>query len=89
MPRRDYIKYFARNEVDEYVGTEPEKTWGDEDLEEAFGRYRDFQPTRWVMKSEDGGNRGKGSSALVPGKEVFVAAEVSERGDGGRLLKEA
>jgi hypothetical protein len=89
MPRRDYIKHFARNEVDEYVGTEQEKTWSDEDLEEAFGRYRDFRPTRWVMKSEDEDSRGKGSLALVPGKEVFVAAELTERGDGGRLLKEA
>jgi len=87
MPRSDYIKHFARNEVDEYVGTEPERMWGDEELEEAFGRYRDFRPTRWVMKSEDGGTRG--SSALVPGKEVFDAAEVNEGGDGGRLLKEA
>lgn len=91
MPRSDYIKHFARNEVDEYVGTEPERAWGDEDLEEAFGRYRDFRPTRWVMKSEDGGARGSkgGAMALVPGKEVFVAAEEgAERGDGGRLLKE-
>lgn len=86
MPRSAYIKYFARNEVDEYVGTEPERSWGDEDLEEAFGRYRDFRPTRWVMKSEDGGSRG--GAALVPGKEVFVAAEASGRGDGGRLLKD-
>jgi hypothetical protein len=87
MPRSDYIKYFARNEVDEYVGTEPERVWGDEDLEEAFGRYRDFRPTRWVRMSGDGGK--KGDSALVPGKEVFVAAEASETGDGGRLLNEA
>jgi hypothetical protein len=87
MPRRDYIKYFARNEADEYVGTEPEQSWNDEALEEAFGRYRDFKPTRWVMK-EDGDSRGKGSASLVPGKEVFVAAEVCERGDGGRLLNE-
>lgn len=86
MPRSDYIKYFARNEVDEYVGTEPERPWGDEDLEEAFGRYRDFRPTRWVMKSEDGGSWG--ASALVPGKEVFVAAEASGSGEGGRLLKD-
>jgi len=87
MPRRDYTKYFARNEADEYVGSEPEKTWSDEDLEEAFGRYRDFQPTRWVRKSGDKG--GRGTSALVPGKEVFAAVEVSEGGEGGRLLNEA
>jgi hypothetical protein len=88
MPRRDYLKYFARNETDDYVGTEPEKSWNDDDLEEAFGRYRDFKPTRWVMK-EDGNSRGKGSASLVPGKEVFVTAEVSERGDGGGLLNES
>jgi hypothetical protein len=87
MPRSDYLKHFARNEVDEYVGTEPERRWGDEELEEAFGRYRDFRPTRWVMKSEDGGARG--TSALVPGKEGFDAVEVTEGGDRGRLLKEA
>jgi len=87
MPRSDYIKHFARNEVDEYVGTEPERVWGDEELEEVFGRYRDFRPTRWVRMSGGGGRRG--SSALVPGKEVFAAAETSEMADEGRLLKEA
>lgn len=59
MPRGDYIKFFARNEVDEYVGTEPERAWSDDDLEEVFGRYRDFRPTRWVMKSEEGERGGR------------------------------
>jgi hypothetical protein len=85
MPRSDYLGYFARNEVDEYVGTEPERSWNDEELEEAFGRYRDFQPTKWVKRSEGVG----GPSALVPGKEVFVAADASEEGDGSRLLDKA
>lgn len=86
MPRRDYTKYFARNEADEYFGTEPEKTWSDEDLEEAFGRYRDFQPTKWVRKSGD--KEGRGTASLVPGKEVLAAAEASEGWEGSRLLKE-
>lgn len=83
MPRSDYLKYFARNEADEYVGTKPEKSWNDEELEEAFGRYRDFRPTKWVRSEA-----GRGSSALVPGNEVFAAAEANEVGDGSRLLNE-
>lgn len=79
MPRSAYLKYFARNEADEYVGTEPEQTWNDEELEEAFGRYRDFLPTKWVRTEDPGA-----PPTLVPGKEVFVASE-GDYSDGGLL----
>lgn len=86
MPRNAYFKHFARNEADEYVGTEPERLWNDDDLEEEFGRYRDLKPTKWVIRSEDG--TGKGTCSLVPGTEVYVAAEMSEREEESRLVSE-
>ena len=90
MPRSSYLQHFARNEADEYVGTEPEKIWDDERLEEAFGRYRGFKPTRWVREErrDDGAGGGEGVFALVPGKEDFAAAAEGEDGDAGRLVKE-
>ena len=87
MPRSSYLQHFARNEADEYVGTEPEKVWDDERLEEAFGRYRDFKPTRWVREERRDGGVGAEGFALVPGKEGFAAAE-GEDGDACRLVKE-
>ncbi|KAF4635419.1 hypothetical protein G7Y89_g2658 [Cudoniella acicularis] len=48
MPRREYLKYFARGLKGEYTGTEPERRWSEEELEREFKRSRDqkalFQP---------------------------------------------
>ncbi|RAL62756.1 hypothetical protein DID88_004598 [Monilinia fructigena] len=44
MPRREYLKYFARGPSGEYVGTEPHRRWMEEELERAFGKFR--PPTR-------------------------------------------
>lgn len=40
MPRKDYKQYFARGLRGEYVGSEPYRRWREEELEEAFGRYK-------------------------------------------------
>ena len=40
MPRREYKKYFARGLKGEYIGTEPERRWTEQELNEAFGMYR-------------------------------------------------
>ncbi len=40
MPRRDYLRFFARNRDNVYVGTEPERVWTEEELEERWGRFR-------------------------------------------------
>jgi hypothetical protein len=39
MPRREYLKYFAKDEKRNYVGTEPERSWTGEELDEMFGQY--------------------------------------------------
>lgn len=39
MPRREYMKYFARGLKGEYIGTEPERRWSEEELEKEFKRY--------------------------------------------------
>lgn len=39
MPRRDYKKYFAKDKDGNYVGTEPQRDWSMEELEDEFGQY--------------------------------------------------
>ena len=39
MPRSDYLKYFAKDDDGNYVGTEPQKSYTDEELDEMFARY--------------------------------------------------
>ena len=40
MPRRDYLKYFARDLEGKYIGSEPYKRWEQEELEETFKQYK-------------------------------------------------
>lgn len=40
MPRGDYLKYFARGQAGEYIGTEPHKRWTEEELDETFAQYK-------------------------------------------------
>ena len=40
MPRRDYLKYFAKDERGVYIGSEPYKKWTEEELEEEFAKYK-------------------------------------------------
>lgn len=40
MPRRDYLKYFAKDYDGTYTGTEPQRTWTEEELEQTFGKYK-------------------------------------------------
>ena len=53
MPRRDYLKWFARDLEGKYIGTEPYRKWGEDELETAFKQYkpvmvkkRGFRPAR-------------------------------------------
>jgi len=40
MPRREYLKHFARGLKGEYTGSEPYKQWTEEELEETFKQYK-------------------------------------------------
>ena len=42
MPRRDYKRYFARDRLGNYAGTEPEREWDEADLQREFGMYQDM-----------------------------------------------
>lgn len=48
MPRGDYLKYFARGQKGEYIGTEPYKKWTEEELDEAFNQYKPAPPKKGV-----------------------------------------
>jgi hypothetical protein len=40
MPRRDYLKYFAKDENGNYIGSEPYRRWTEGELEEQFAKYK-------------------------------------------------
>lgn len=40
MPRREYKKFFAKDNEGKYIGTEPQREWTEEELEEEFGQYQ-------------------------------------------------
>jgi hypothetical protein len=71
MPRKDYLKYFARDKNNNYVGTETERIWTDEDLELKFGKYKGLGNTRWVMGREAGRIHMVEEDDDVQRKEVF------------------
>ena len=39
MPRREYKKYFAKDKDGNYVGTEPQRKWTEDELMDKFGQY--------------------------------------------------
>jgi len=40
MPRRDYLKWFARDQDGVYIGTEAHRKWDEDELEDAFKQYK-------------------------------------------------
>ncbi|KAK2629432.1 hypothetical protein QTJ16_000252 [Diplocarpon rosae] len=45
MPRREYQKFFARDEKGRYVGTEEHRRWTEDELEAEFAKYKP-EPTQ-------------------------------------------
>ncbi|RMZ35193.1 hypothetical protein D0859_00672 [Hortaea werneckii] len=41
VPRREHRRYFARDYKGNYIGTEPERLWNEEEVEAMFGQYQD------------------------------------------------
>jgi hypothetical protein len=66
MPRRDYLKYFARGLKGEYTGTEPERKWTEEELDEQFAQYQPTRPERNSRHSRSV-SYGKGVKYMVGG----------------------
>jgi len=52
MPRREYLKHFARDDNGIYIGTESERRWSKEELDTTFGAYCIRQPRKWVLRNE-------------------------------------
>ncbi len=40
MPRKEYLKWFARDEKGVYIGTEEHRRWTEEELDTEFGKYK-------------------------------------------------
>jgi hypothetical protein len=60
MSRHDYQRYFARDEKEECIGTEPYKRWTEEELDERFGQYRPEKASE-----ENGGKMGKSANSVA------------------------
>lgn len=54
MPRKEYLKHFARDRNNVYIGTEKERIWTDEELELRFGKYRGAERPKWVIGRDAG-----------------------------------
>jgi hypothetical protein len=53
MPRRDYLKYFAKDEDGAYIGSEPYKKRTEEELKEEFAKYRPQVGKKWWREKDD------------------------------------
>lgn len=53
MPRRDYLKYFARGLQGEYIGSEPYKQWTEEELDDSFKQYKPVVDKKKAWGSEN------------------------------------
>lgn len=54
MPRRDYLKYFAKDDQYNYIGTEPQREWTAAELDEQFGQYQGLPPAVWTVNVPSG-----------------------------------
>lgn len=54
MPRREYLKYFAKDDQYNYIGTESQREWTAAELEEKFGQYQDMPPAAWTVHVPSG-----------------------------------
>lgn len=63
MPRRDYLKWFARDKKGNYSGSEEHRRWTEDELEAKFGQ---FKPESTKAK-KDGLLSGTGSGAGTSG----------------------
>jgi hypothetical protein len=50
MPRREYLKHFARDDHGNYIGSELQRSWSKKELDANFGEYQRTRPARWVMR---------------------------------------
>lgn len=84
MPRRDYKRHFARDRDGNYVGTEPEREWYEDDLEREFGQYQSMAlrsvPDEKVMRRDSvasaAGRRSGGES--VDGEQGVQRRDVTK-----------
>ncbi|KAG4441963.1 hypothetical protein IFR05_002582 [Cadophora sp. M221] len=60
MPRREYQKWFARDEKGNYVGSEEHRRWTEEELEAEFAKYKP-EPTREKKTGLFSGTGGTGT----------------------------
>jgi hypothetical protein len=48
MPRGEYARYFRHDAQGRYIGTEPEREWGEHEILEKYGQYQEL-PLRSVL----------------------------------------
>jgi hypothetical protein len=58
MPRGEYARFFKHDAQGNYVGTEPEREWGEEEIMAKYGQYQHLS-----LRSVVGGGR---ASDVIP-----------------------
>lgn len=48
MPRGEYLRHFRHDAQGHYAGTEPEREWAEEEINEKYGQYQEM-PLRAVL----------------------------------------
>jgi hypothetical protein len=93
MPRKDYKRYFARDRQGNYAGTEPEREWSQEQLDEAFGEFQDMplrsipgfseygegDAGRFKRSGSDASEGGEGDADGVDSMRVWSGWQESQR----------
>ncbi|KAH8821862.1 hypothetical protein F5884DRAFT_104780 [Xylogone sp. PMI_703] len=69
MPRGEYLKYFARDQYGNYIGTEMKRRWSKDELDAKFGKYQHSRQRSWVSCRENG--------------RVFMVEESNTGSEGG------
>ncbi len=70
LPRSEYDKYFAKDKKGNYTGTEPQREWTENELDEKYGKYKN-SPKANIMSdissfgSYYGGDAGAGFAGGV------------------------
>lgn len=65
MPRSEYLRHFKLDNAGNYVGTEEERSWTAEELDQRYGKYSEWEKTRWVVGKDEVGRR-----VMVPERKI-------------------
>ena len=60
MPRSECERFFATDENGSYIGTEDQRTWTEQELEDRYGKYKTALPSAPLKYERQEDNAGRG-----------------------------